>query len=161
MPPRGGLVQVCPETEVVPHADINLCGHRQCFEAVIPALTCPCRGAHAWVAFATEVSPSGLGRTLGKRVGGNPSRVRISYPPRATASTPWSGAVGVFTDLDRRVIPPQLRPVPFCAVACPSGLRSTPRKRVRVHALRGFKSHRHRHAQGPSRLLGVGLVCGR
>lgn len=28
-----------------------------------------------------EDSPSGLGRTLGKRVGGNPSRVRISYPP--------------------------------------------------------------------------------
>src|SRR5262249_301737 len=26
-------------------------------------------------------SPSGLGRTLGKRVGGNPSRVRISHPP--------------------------------------------------------------------------------
>ncbi len=31
--------------------------------------------------FAAEDSPSGLGRTLGKRVGGNPSRVRISYPP--------------------------------------------------------------------------------
>src|SRR4051812_49929108 len=28
-----------------------------------------------------EDSPRGLGRTLGKRVGGNPSRVRISYPP--------------------------------------------------------------------------------
>src|SRR5262249_37736310 len=28
-----------------------------------------------------EDSPSGLGRTLGKRVGGNPSRVRISHPP--------------------------------------------------------------------------------
>ncbi len=33
------------------------------------------------VLFAAEDSPSGLGRTLGKRVGGNPSRVRISYPP--------------------------------------------------------------------------------
>ena len=30
------------------------------------------------------------------------------------------------------------------AVACPSGLRSTPRKRVWVQAHRGFKSHRHR-----------------
>ena len=30
------------------------------------------------------------------------------------------------------------------AVACPSGRRSTPRKRVRGQALRGFKSHRHR-----------------
>src|SRR5262249_53117149 len=35
------------------------------------------------------------------------------------------------------------------AVACPSGLRSTPRKRVRGQLLRGFKSHRHRHAEGP------------
>src|SRR5580704_3778450 len=33
------------------------------------------------VSYPAEVSPSGLGRTLGKRVGGNPSRVRISYPP--------------------------------------------------------------------------------
>src|SRR3954465_8690885 len=31
---------------------------------------------------AAEDSPSGLGRTLGKRVGGNPSRVRISHPPQ-------------------------------------------------------------------------------
>src|SRR6266567_6981038 len=33
------------------------------------------------VSLPTEDSPSGLGRTLGKRVGGNPSRVQISYPP--------------------------------------------------------------------------------
>lgn len=33
------------------------------------------------VMFPPEDSPRGLGRTLGKRVGGNPSRVRISYPP--------------------------------------------------------------------------------
>src|SRR5690348_2847670 len=33
------------------------------------------------VSSPAEDSPSGLGRTLGKRVGGNPSRVRISYPP--------------------------------------------------------------------------------
>src|SRR5579859_2659995 len=33
------------------------------------------------VGLPTEDSPSGLGRTLGKRVGGNPSRVRISHPP--------------------------------------------------------------------------------
>src|SRR5262249_33159040 len=33
------------------------------------------------VSFPAEDSPSGLGRTLGKRVGGNPSGVRISYPP--------------------------------------------------------------------------------
>ncbi len=30
-------------------------------------------------------------------------------------------------------------------MACPSGRRSTPRKRVRRQLLRGFKSHRHRH----------------
>ena len=33
------------------------------------------------ISLRAEDSPSGLGRTLGKRVGGNPSRVRISYPP--------------------------------------------------------------------------------
>ena len=32
---------------------------------------------------ALEDSPSGLWRTLGKRVGFTPSRVRISYPPPA------------------------------------------------------------------------------
>src|SRR6201997_5343561 len=42
--------------------------------------------------FRAEDSPSGLGRTLGKRVGGNASRVRISHPPPemlsgATSST--------------------------------------------------------------------------
>ena len=35
-------------------------------------------------------------------------------------------------------------PVRYPAVACPSGRRSTPRKRVRGQLLRGFKSHRHR-----------------
>src|SRR5262249_34588082 len=34
-----------------------------------------------WVSWRTEDSPRGLGRTLGKRVGIKPSRVRISYPP--------------------------------------------------------------------------------
>src|SRR5690606_31350070 len=36
------------------------------------------------VELSAEDSPRGLGRTLGKRVGGNPSRVRISYPPPAS-----------------------------------------------------------------------------
>jgi hypothetical protein len=31
-------------------------------------------------------------RTLGKRVGGNPSRVRISYPPQECADEPQRGA---------------------------------------------------------------------
>lgn len=42
----------------------------------------PCQGtSSSGVECSTEDSPRGLGRTLGKRVGGNPSRVRISYPP--------------------------------------------------------------------------------
>src|SRR3982751_697519 len=41
----------------------------------------PSAHSDASVSWLTEDSPSGLGRTLGKRVGGNPSRVRISYPP--------------------------------------------------------------------------------
>ena len=36
------------------------------------------------------------------------------------------------------------RPVAFPAVACPSGLRRTPRKRLLAQANRGFKSLRHR-----------------
>ena len=40
-------------------------------------------------------------------------------------------------------------PVRSSAVACPSGLRSTPRKRVRGQLLRGFKSHRHRSCPWP------------
>ena len=41
---------------------------------------------------------------------------------------------------------PRRTPVISPAVACPSGLRSTPRKRVMVHRHRGFKSHRHRQS---------------
>src|SRR5215471_1175865 len=37
--------------------------------------------ARPWVSWRAEDSPRGLGRTLGKRVGIKPSRVRISYPP--------------------------------------------------------------------------------
>ena len=39
-------------------------------------------------------------------------------------------------------------PVPSSAVACPSGLRRTPRKRLWVQAHRGFKSLRHRQPDG-------------
>ncbi len=46
----------------------------------------PCQGTSpSGVECSTEDSPRGLGRTLGKRVGGNPSRVRISYPPQPPA----------------------------------------------------------------------------
>ena len=49
----------------------------------------------------------------------------------------------------RRVRTGQSGPVTFPTVACPSGLRSTPRKRVRAYPLRGFKSHRHRRMKTP------------
>src|SRR5262245_57735412 len=42
------------------------------------------------LSFFAEDSPSGLGRTLGKRVGLTPSRVRISYPPQREAHR-WAG----------------------------------------------------------------------
>ena len=47
-------------------------------------------------------------------------------------------------DGDARVAGRRPGPVTSSAVACPSGRRSTPRKRVRGQLLRGFKSHRHR-----------------
>jgi uncharacterized membrane protein YeaQ/YmgE (transglycosylase-associated protein family) len=51
--------------------------------------------------------------------------------------------------------------VTFPAVACPSGLRSTPRKRVWVQAHRGFKSHRHPPTQNPGSLRpGVFALAG-
>ena len=55
----------------------------------------------SYVFWRTEDSPSGLGRTLGKRVGGNPSRVRISYPPHLRRPDPSGPAFGV----SPRVIP--------------------------------------------------------
>ena len=65
-----------------------------------------------------EDSPSGLWRSLGKRVGFTPSGVQIPYPPRRQQS-------GV-----HRFGAPRPLLVFFSAVACPSGQRSTPRKRV-------------------------------
>ena len=72
-------------------------------------------------------------------------RVRVGrrYPAGGRGGHPWRPGHG------RRRFLGRPRPlVPSSAVACPSGLRSTPRKRVWVQAHRGFKSHRHRH--GPS-----------
>src|SRR5439155_11604079 len=43
-------------------------------------------GRWASVSSSAEDSPRGLGRTLGKRVGLTPSRVRISYPPPSLSS---------------------------------------------------------------------------
>ena len=43
-----------------------------------------------------EDSPSGLWRTLGKRVGCKPSRVRISYPPRLIREPLNGGVPGFF-----------------------------------------------------------------
>ena len=58
------------------------------------------------------------------------------------------------------------RPVAFPAVACPSGLRRTPRKRLLAQANRGFKSLRHRqpeavscrHRQQPGPVRGPAVV---
>ena len=41
---------------------------------------------------AAEDSPSGLGRTIGNRVGGDPSRVQIPYPPPPRGGHPLPGA---------------------------------------------------------------------
>src|SRR6201996_1496837 len=49
------------------------------------------RGGRVTVSLPTEDSPSGLWRTLGKRVGGNPSRVRIPHPPPFSAGAPLPG----------------------------------------------------------------------
>lgn len=43
------------------------------------------------------------------------------------------------------------RPVESLSVACPSGQRSTPRKRVWGQLHRGFESHRYRFTKGPDR----------
>ena len=53
----------------------------------------------------------------------------------------------------------QCRPVSFPSVACPSGRRSAPRKRVTVHPVRGFKSHRYRSEQ-PKRRSPCSTVVG-
>src|SRR5882757_1621490 len=63
------------------------------------------------VSLPTEDSPSGLGRTLGKRVGGNPSRVQISYPPR---------------------LPTWAHESPGCSAAGASSLCDSAQRRLRV-----------------------------
>src|SRR5206468_5429343 len=75
-----------------------------------------------------EDSPSGLGRTLGKRVGGNPSRVRISYPPpvphRARCRRAPPFAVGPFVVCGRRARPPQHVRAPATIEALSAGSRT-------------------------------------
>ena len=66
---------------------------------------------------------------------------------------------------DRPIQPPDFVESPSLryispAVACPSGLRSTPRKRVWVQAHRGFKSHRHRQPNAPDPWSGAFVVSG-
>ena len=57
------------------------------------------------------------------------------------------------TTVGRAIRGTGLRPGTLLAeVACPSGLRSTPRKRVWVKVHRGFKSHRYRQSKGPTRV---------
>ena len=103
--------------------------------------------------------PAGL---RGVRPQGRRGRVAVGRRPGPPAQPPAGGGR---RGARRRVRGAPARvvraapgpPVTYPAVACPSGLRSTPRKRVRGQLLRGFKSHRHRHLC----LVRVGVrVCG-
>jgi hypothetical protein len=58
-------------------------------------------GPRESVGLPTEDSPSGLGRTLGKRVGCKPSGVRIPHPPPLTCGNTVHG----FLQRDRRCLP--------------------------------------------------------
>lgn len=73
------------------HTHINL--HVSWF--VISYSSCPVTHTNAFPQ-AMEDSPSGLWRTLGKRVGVTASRVRISYPPPDTPDAKHCKASGVF-----------------------------------------------------------------
>jgi hypothetical protein len=98
VPPRGGSTAQCTcvasggcRPSAGPDPDWTQLGrHARVSSPVASSLWADQRG-HASLGFrridgaritsAAEDSPSGLGRTLGKRVGGNPSRVRIPHPP--------------------------------------------------------------------------------
>lgn len=120
------------------------------------------------VLFAAEDSPSGLGRTLGKRVGGNPSRVRISYPPpvphRAQRRRAPPLAVGPFAVLRLRC------PSRFSSRSASRDARSTPpvccatllslgplmrMHRERIYAARSPLCDERHPAARPGRLYGA------
>src|SRR5215469_9528241 len=79
------------------------------------------------VSCPAEDSPSGLGRTLGKRVGGNPSGVRISYPPPPLTCDDTLGSCS------RAALPPPAR-VSFSVSLAPWAICLIPDKPVWWHA---------------------------
>ncbi len=98
--------------------------------------------AAAWAFVATFEPPGGRRRRPVRPAGPRPRRRRRARPAARR-------------DRPRPALDPliRFRAAPaasgtFPAVACPSGLRRTPRKRLWVQAHRGFKSLRHR--QGPA-----------
>ena len=89
----------------------------------------------------------------GVRRQGRRGRIAVGRGPRPPAQPPARGGRrrarrGVLGPAGRFLRPPTPR-VASPAVACPSGLRRTPRKRLWAQVHRGFKSHRHRHAEIP------------
>ena len=107
----------------------------------------PGRGRRACLAFVQSFEPPAGGAADDGGLFGPPVAVPDDAPaldrligatgrdPSWTPLNPGLGAISTAHVAAR---------VPSPAVACPSGLRSTPRKRVWVQAHRGFKSHRHR-----------------
>ena len=117
-------------------------------------------------------STRGAGQRAGQRVGHRVSQ-RLSLERRSASRRHSSTASRRRTRPRASGSPQRPRPgrperfqrpaaarVPSPAVACPSGLRSTPRKRVWVQAHRGFKSHRHRQAIAPDHVVVRGVLVG-
>jgi hypothetical protein len=72
---------------------------REGSESRVRARHCPLT-KWLWVTSPTEDSPSGLWRSLGKRVGLTPSGVRIPYPPPEQALEKKGGPLGPPSSLD-------------------------------------------------------------
>ena len=92
----------------------------------------------------TEDSPSGLWRTLGKRVGCKPSGVRIPHPPPPDPGT--ASGSGVFV----ACTPPDLRPPRVLPAREPSAPRAS----------LGASSRSPPVPSGPSGALHTGGTCG-
>ena len=124
LPALGEFSQIAPR-EGLPHSSTRSArGPGTSSRALLNVLYC----------LPAEDSPSGLGRTLGKRVGGNPSRVRISYPPpvphRARRRRAPPFAVGPFV-----VVRLSFR-LSWVSVGVRGCLRAAPRGRRRLAARR-------------------------
>ena len=99
---------------------------------------------------------AGAGRTAwssARTTQGRRGRQPVGRGPRPPAQPPSRGGRGRARRGGHgpagRFLPPPPPRVASPAVACPSGLRRTPRKRLWVQAHRGFKSLRHRRWNRP------------